>query len=69
MTKEELIINQALDLASSKQAHERNEETIKTLRSRFTSIGQPLNDNILDFNNNQLYWCQEVLDLIDELEY
>lgn len=69
MTKEELITNQQLEIAELKQVCERNEKTISDIKYRFIGIGQPLNDNVLRFNKEQLLWCHRVLELIEELEY
>ena len=69
MTKEELITNQCLDIASLRQMHERNEKTINMLKSRFINIGCPINDNLLNFDKKQIEWCLGVLSLIEEIEY
>ena len=68
MTKDELISKQQLLLEEMSQVKIRNKEIIKTLSYRFRGIGQPLNDNLLKMNKDQLRWVFEVEDLIREIE-
>ncbi len=67
MTKEELITKQQLQIEEYKEMLEENSNIIKSLIGKFYNIGQPLNDNILNFNKEQHKWCFEVVELIEEL--
>lgn len=68
MTKDELISKQQLKIESYKEKFSENREIINQIKGSFVSIGQPLNDNILQFNRDQLKWCMKVYDLIDQIE-
>ena len=68
MTQEELITKQQLQIEVMKQILESNVKIIRELKNRFYGIGQPLNDNNLQFNPNQLGWCYKTLELIDDLK-
>ena len=67
MTKDELITKQQLEIEQYKQDEEENRNTLRSLEGMFYSIGAPLNDNILKFNNDQLKWCFKTYDLIERL--
>ncbi len=69
MTREELIVRQQLQIEEYKQMLQENSEIIKTIKGRFYNIGQPLNDNILEFNKEQMAWCFKVVDLVEDLNY
>lgn len=69
MTKDELIAKQQLEIESQKSIIESNRELANDIKMMFVAIGQPLNDNVLMFNRDQLKWCQRVYDKIEELEY
>lgn len=34
---------------------------------KFYAVGQPLNDNVLKFNKNQMKWCVGVVSLVEEI--
>ena len=67
MTKDELITKQQLQIEEYKRMLQENTKTIDDLKMRFYGIGQPLNDNVLMFNKDQLLWCVKTLDLIEQL--
>ena len=67
MTVEELVTKQQLEIERYKSILENNEKIIDNLHYKIHGIGQPLNDNCLEFNNKQLKWAQEVLDLVESL--
>ena len=67
MTQEQLITKQQLKIEEYKKMFEENEELIKQITLKFVDIGQPLNDNILQFNKEQLKWCFSVLELVERL--
>jgi hypothetical protein len=69
MTREELIVRQQLQIEEYKQMLQENSEIIKTIKGRFYNIGQPLNDNILEFNKEQMAWCFKVAELVEQLNY
>ena len=66
-TKEELITKQQFEIEDYKVKLAENQKTIKEITGMFIAIGQPLNDNILMFNNKQLAWAIEVFELIKTL--
>ncbi len=69
MTREELIVRQQLQIEEYKQMLQENSEIIKTIKGRFYNIGHPLNDNILEFNKEQMAWCFKVAELVEQLNY
>ena len=56
-----------LEIEDHRQRQKRNKKTLKLLRLKFYAIGQPLNDNSLKFNKEQLKWCFGVLELTEQL--
>jgi hypothetical protein len=68
MNKDELITKQQLEIENFKEREKTNAEILRKINYRFIGIGQPLNDNCLKFNQNQLKWCTQVHDLIEQLE-
>jgi hypothetical protein len=67
MTKDELITKQQLEIEEYKEMLEENHNIITRLTGMFYNIGQPLNDNILNFNKEQQKWCFSVINLIEQL--
>jgi len=70
MTKDELIAKQQLQIEEYKQMLEENSEIseiIKSLTGKFYNIGEPLNDNVLQFNKDQQKWCFRVVALVEQL--
>lgn len=67
MTKDELITKQQLQLEEYKIAMKENAKLKHDLTMRFVAIGQPLNDNRLQFNKDQQKWCFGVLELIESI--
>ncbi len=68
MKKDTLITKQQLELEELRLDRQVTRQKIKILIGYFISIGQPLNDNMLEFNAKQLAWCQNVFNLIEELK-
>ncbi len=67
MTKDELIVKQQLEIEEYKAQLTENKEILKTLHYKFAGIGQPLNDNVLKFNSDQIRWCLQIQNLIEGL--
>jgi hypothetical protein len=67
MTKDELITKQQLEIEEYKQKLIENVEIKKKLEMRFYAMGQPLNDNCLQFNKEQLKWCLKTVELVEDL--
>lgn len=67
MTKDKLITKQQLEIEEYKQKLIENAEIKKDLEMRFYAIGQPLNDNYLQFNKEQLKWCFKTVVLVESL--
>jgi len=67
MIVEQLVTKQQLEIERYKSILENNELIINDLHGLIHGIGQPLNDNCLEFNNKQLKWVQGVLDLVESL--
>ena len=68
MTKDELVTKQQLKIEDFKEKTEHNEDVLKTLNHRFIGIGQPLNDNLLNFNKEQLAWVFQIKELVDSID-
>ncbi len=54
MTDDEIIANQARKIAELEEKLDRYEQSRVRIRQILYSIGAPLNDNILDYNEDQL---------------
>ena len=67
MTKDELISKQQLEIEEFKEREKYNKEIVSSLNARFTNIGAPLNDNVLQFNNDQIKWALRTFELIESL--
>lgn len=67
MTTEELITKQQLKIEEYKSAAKENKTIVHKIKSKFYAIGQPLNDNALQFNAAQRKWCFEVMELIESI--
>lgn len=65
---EGLVTKQQLKIEDFNEKTVHNEDVLKTLNHRFIGIGQPLNDNILKFNNDQLAWVFQIKELVDSIE-
>ncbi len=68
MTQEQLIVKQQLEIETYKELLDENAQIIDKLKMSFYAIGQPLNDNRLQFNDKQLVWCSNTLELIEEIQ-
>ena len=66
MTKEELITNQQLQIEEYKKLMSENKELHYQIIGKFYNIGQPLNDNVLQMNKQQMAWCFEVVELAEQ---
>lgn len=69
MTNEELIAKQQHEIEEYKAALKENEKVVKKIQNSFYAIGQPLNDNILRFNKEQIKWALEVVALTEQIKY
>lgn len=67
MTKDELITKQQLEIEEQKAIIANNNTLKDMLLGRFFNIGQPLNDNVLKFNKDQMRWCFTVTELIEKI--
>ena len=67
MTKGELISKQQLEIEEMKSILEANKSIISDLHFKIHGIGQPLNDNCLNFNKDQMLWVSQILDLVEQL--
>ena len=67
MTKDELISKQQLEIEEMKSILESNKSIISDLHFKIHRIGQPLNDNCLNFNKDQMLWVSKILDLVEQL--
>lgn len=67
MTKEELITKQQLKIEKYKKLIKKNKDLKRDLYGKFFSIGEPLNDNRLQFNTEQQAWCIEVAHLVEKI--
>jgi hypothetical protein len=67
MTKDELITKQQLEIEGYKIAIAENYKLKTDLLMRFYAIGQPLNDNKLQFNKPQMMWCFKTVELVESI--
>lgn len=67
MTQTELITKQQLQIEEYKQILQQNKKLKRQIISKFYSMGQPLNDNVLQMNKEQMKWCFEVVGLAEQL--
>ena len=69
MTLEELVAKQQLRIEELEIMLKGNRATKLQLINKVYGIGQPLNDNVLGFNDQQMRWCQSIAALAEEIEY
>jgi hypothetical protein len=67
MTKDELIAKQQLEIEDYKAQLIENTKIGREIKGKFYNIGAPLNDNILQFNKDQMKWCFQVVELVERL--
>lgn len=67
MTKDELITKQQLQIEQYKEMLKENKELKSQIIGKFYNIGQPLNDNVLQMNKDQMKWCFGVVELAEQL--
>jgi hypothetical protein len=67
MTKDELIAKQQLEIEDYKAQLIENTKIGLEIKGKFYNIGAPLNDNILQFNKDQMRWCFQVVELVEQL--
>ena len=67
MTKDELIVKQQLEIEKYKEMLEENKKLKSKIIGKFYGCGQPLNDNVLQMNKEQMKWCFEVVGLAEDL--
>lgn len=65
--KNDLIAKQALKISKYEEQLDEVRKIRGALAGMLVGIGRPLNDNTLKFNKEQLRWCSEVWELIDQL--
>ena len=63
----ELITKQQIQIEEYKELLKENKELRNQIIGKFYSIGQPLNDNVLQMNKNQISWCFGVVELAEQL--
>lgn len=68
MDKDKIIAKQQMEIEHYKYQQRLNHSLKRNLSMKFYAIGAPLNDNILNMNNDQLKWCFSVNKLIEELD-
>jgi len=69
MTKDELITKQQLEIEHYKAQSDANAKIKSDILGKAYNIGQPLNDNILQFNSKQQKWVWDVVQLAEELDF
>lgn len=69
MKKNELIVKQQLEIEKYKEMLEEKKKLKSKLIGMFYGCGQPLNDNVLQMNKEQMKWCFEVAGLLEDLNY
>ena len=67
MTKDELITKQQLQIEEYKEMLKENKELKIQIVGKFYNMSQPLNDNVLQMNKDQLMWCFGVVELVEQL--
>ena len=67
MTKDELIAKQQLEIEDYKAQLIENTKIGREIKGKFYNMGAPLNDNILQFNKDQMKWCFQVVELVRQL--
>jgi hypothetical protein len=67
MKKDELIAKQQIKIEEYEDLLKENEELKQQIMGKFYNIGQPLNDNVLNMNKEQMKWCFEVVSLTELL--
>ena len=63
MKKNTIIAKQQIEIESYKIIFKENHAIHKDIFGMFYSVGQPLNDNKLNFNKDQLQWVFELYEL------
>lgn len=66
MTKDELIAKQQLELEEHYKMFEENSKLLNEIHYKLFGIGQPLNDNCLMFNKEQLTYLIELNNIIEQ---
>lgn len=64
----DLVVKQQLEIESLKTTLKFNNDIVKRVKGNMISIGQPLNDNILKFNTEQIRWAMDIYDLLNQIE-
>lgn len=67
MTKDELITQQQLEIEDLKIAAAKVAKIKRSLNGLLYNIGNPMNDNIMKMNMEQLGWCCRVEYLVKQL--
>lgn len=66
--KDLLISEQQLEIARLCRVMKNNKVILDRLEYRIMGIGQPLNDNNLKMNRDQLLWVRGIKEQIDKIE-
>lgn len=61
MDERDIIAELAIENTFLKRANKEYTETLRHIKSRLISIGAPLNDNVLKYNNKQLVIFFDIL--------
>ena len=69
MTKDELITKQQLEIEHYKTQADANAKIKSGIIGKCYNMGQPLNDNILQFNTKQQKWVWDVVKLAEDLDF
>ena len=67
--KDKLIAKQQLTIEDYKESLIEIKKSSQHIRYKFTNIGGPLNDNVLQFNQEQLKFINKIAKLVEDIEY
>jgi hypothetical protein len=67
--KDKLIVKQQLTIEDYKESLIEIKKSSQHIRYKFTNIGGPLNDNDLQFNQEQLKFINKIAKLVEDIEY
>lgn len=59
-TKNYIIVKQIIKINRLKKELQHKKDIIRDVKGMLISIGQPLNDNKLQFNDSQLKWAAQL---------
>ena len=67
--KDKLITKQQLTIEDYKESLIEIKKSSQHIRYKFINIGGPLNDNVLQFNQEQLKFINKIAKLVEDIEY